>query len=237
VGVIKYISKVKQEQIDAARAAVETVKSMHAKGYSVGEIAAATNCTRYGIRYIARQDGWLARDKSIVEKVAARDARRSAIYGDRQAMEEQKLEARKIYQSWIDQYQAGDSILVIADRARVSRQWVSAVFAKCGFKPDRKAKVNTCKACGAEILDGCRARKYCTVECMRSVPRRTPKGSGVHSAKLTEADVAEIRKLRAEGMLLRDVAARYGVAVSNVSHICTGRNWRSVQHAANKCGH
>lgn len=44
-------------------------------------------------------------------------------------------------------------------------------------------------------------------------------------AKLTEADIPEIRELLASGMLHRVVAERYGVSEKTIGHIRTGRRW------------
>jgi group I intron endonuclease len=48
------------------------------------------------------------------------------------------------------------------------------------------------------------------------------------SARLSEADVLEIRRLKAGGSTLSELSAMYGVGKSNVSHIVTRRNWRHI---------
>lgn len=48
---------------------------------------------------------------------------------------------------------------------------------------------------------------------------------------LSPATVLEMKRLRANGMLLRDVAERFNVGLSTVSAACTGQNWR--EHVAN----
>jgi len=40
--------------------------------------------------------------------------------------------------------------------------------------------------------------------------------------KLTDADVREIRKLRADGLIYREIAQRFGVGISQVARICNG---------------
>ncbi len=47
-------------------------------------------------------------------------------------------------------------------------------------------------------------------------------------AKLTEADVREIRRLYAGGWLQRVIAKEYGINQTAVSKICTGRNWKHI---------
>jgi len=54
---------------------------------------------------------------------------------------------------------------------------------------------------------------------------RIVQGSKIGRAKLTEADVTEIRRLRAAGMLCREIAPQFGIADHTVSRICTGTRW------------
>lgn len=44
-------------------------------------------------------------------------------------------------------------------------------------------------------------------------------------AKITEADVVQIRKMLAEGVLQRDIAKQFGLHDSAVSRISTGKQW------------
>ncbi len=46
--------------------------------------------------------------------------------------------------------------------------------------------------------------------------------------KLTEDDVCEIRRLRNDGWLQREIADIYGISRSHVSDICTGKLWKHV---------
>jgi hypothetical protein len=48
------------------------------------------------------------------------------------------------------------------------------------------------------------------------------------SNRLTEADVIEIRKLAAQGYSHPDIAKRFGIGRSQVSHIVTGLSWQNV---------
>lgn len=50
-------------------------------------------------------------------------------------------------------------------------------------------------------------------------------GEAHYAAKLSEADVSEIRARAAAGELHRDIAADFGVHKSLISHIKRGKNW------------
>lgn len=52
-------------------------------------------------------------------------------------------------------------------------------------------------------------------------------------AKLTAADIIEIRKLCANGCLQREIARKFGVAKSNISLIVTRRTWQHVSQLEN----
>ncbi len=52
------------------------------------------------------------------------------------------------------------------------------------------------------------------------------KGRGVAPAKLTSAQVAEIRALRSSGLLLAEIAARFGVNRSTIGYVVRGDTWR-----------
>lgn len=56
-------------------------------------------------------------------------------------------------------------------------------------------------------------------------PERTARGERHGSAKLSAAQVEEMRLLREGGALLRELATRYGVSVSLVGQICQGKLW------------
>lgn len=53
-------------------------------------------------------------------------------------------------------------------------------------------------------------------------------GSDRHNAKLTEADIPKIRRLYADGQMVKDIAARFGVSGPTVSNIAARRTWRQV---------
>jgi len=54
------------------------------------------------------------------------------------------------------------------------------------------------------------------------------RGSKHGGAKLTEAQVAEMRKLRDDGWSLKMLADRYGISAKNVSQICCRRTWKHL---------
>jgi hypothetical protein len=52
-------------------------------------------------------------------------------------------------------------------------------------------------------------------------------GEGCYNARLTWADVTEMRRrYAAGGILQRELAAEYGVSPSNVHHIIAGKRWK-----------
>lgn len=53
-------------------------------------------------------------------------------------------------------------------------------------------------------------------------------GEANPKAKLTEADVKDIRKMRAEGIAVRHIAACYDVSERTIYLACKGRTWRHV---------
>ena len=53
-------------------------------------------------------------------------------------------------------------------------------------------------------------------------------GSGVHTAKLTEALIPEIRRLHAGGIPVRELAARYGVSDSTLWEVVKRTTWKHV---------
>jgi len=57
---------------------------------------------------------------------------------------------------------------------------------------------------------------------------RTPLGSRHKNSKLTERQVIRMRKLRADGALLDDLAARFKVNSTNVDFICRRVTWRHI---------
>lgn len=50
-------------------------------------------------------------------------------------------------------------------------------------------------------------------------------GEKIGSAKITEAEVREIRVRRARGETLASIAADYGVCIMTISHIATRKTW------------
>jgi DNA invertase Pin-like site-specific DNA recombinase len=54
-------------------------------------------------------------------------------------------------------------------------------------------------------------------------------GSEHAQAKLTEADIPEIRKLLNQGIPQRLIALKYGVSQSLISHIKLGKIWQHVE--------
>jgi hypothetical protein len=57
-------------------------------------------------------------------------------------------------------------------------------------------------------------------------------GERVHTAKMTPDGVVEMRRLRAAGWKLKDLAARFGVSVAMASYTCRGKNWQHLTEVA-----
>jgi len=54
---------------------------------------------------------------------------------------------------------------------------------------------------------------------------RWKRGAEAHAAKLQESDVKEIRRVLASGMLVADIARKYGVAWPSIDAIRKGKSW------------
>lgn len=63
---------------------------------------------------------------------------------------------------------------------------------------------------------------------MDRVSTRDYYGSANPKAKLTDADVIEIRRRRAAGEVQQRIADDYGITQVNVSEICLGKTWRHL---------
>lgn len=54
------------------------------------------------------------------------------------------------------------------------------------------------------------------------------KGSKHPKAQVTEVEVTLMRRLRAQGWRVKDIAERFGITQKSASHICTGKTWPHV---------
>ena len=61
-----------------------------------------------------------------------------------------------------------------------------------------------------------------------NVNRNRPKGSKHPKTNLTESDVLEMRVLRSEGVMVKDIAAKYGMTRKATSAIVTRRTWKHI---------
>lgn len=55
------------------------------------------------------------------------------------------------------------------------------------------------------------------------------KGANNPKAQVAEVDVRSMRRLRAQGWRVKDIADRFGITQKSASHICTGKTWPHVQ--------
>jgi hypothetical protein len=59
--------------------------------------------------------------------------------------------------------------------------------------------------------------------------KSSQQGSKSWNAKITEADVPEIRRLRSTGMLLKDIATKFGISVPTICWICKEKAWTHIR--------
>lgn len=59
-------------------------------------------------------------------------------------------------------------------------------------------------------------------------PEKLERGAGRYNAKMTEDTVRTIRRRRAEGALLREIAAELGITFSAVDNVLRGVRWKHV---------
>ena len=57
---------------------------------------------------------------------------------------------------------------------------------------------------------------------------RSTRGSMNGLAKMNEADVVEVRVMRAAGVTYREISAKFGVTISAISHIFNKGAWKHV---------
>lgn len=62
----------------------------------------------------------------------------------------------------------------------------------------------------------------------RTHPESVNRGSSHYAAKLSEHDVIEIRNLREQGLLLKEIAMRFMVSRELVGNICRRTAWKHV---------
>jgi DNA-binding NarL/FixJ family response regulator len=60
-------------------------------------------------------------------------------------------------------------------------------------------------------------------------PERFPKGERHYRTGFTEQNVRDIRTLRAEGLSLKEIAARYAVGFTTISAIVRRQNWAHLE--------
>ena len=53
-------------------------------------------------------------------------------------------------------------------------------------------------------------------------------GEKCWQTNLTADDIREMRRLRADGMIYRDLGERFGIHLSTAAHICSGRSWGHI---------
>lgn len=96
---------------------------------------------------------------------------------------------------------------------------------------DKHPRSRACDTCGVtyEPHPTKRARsKTCSPECFRALASSHRAGSGNGIAKLTEAQVAEIRQRARDGASVKVLALEFGVHTNTVYRIRRGAGWSHV---------
>ena len=63
---------------------------------------------------------------------------------------------------------------------------------------------------------------------LKTMPLALLKGEEVHSSKLTQTQVIEIRRLLEKGVMGKELAAKFGVSRSNISRIALRQTWAHI---------
>lgn len=61
-----------------------------------------------------------------------------------------------------------------------------------------------------------------------------PRGTDHYCARITEADVVEMRRAYKEGALLKDLSSKYGIGTAAIGHAVVGRTWKHVQEPTHR---
>lgn len=138
----------------------------------------------------------------------------------KQAMNErwQRSKAAREIKSMLEQ---GMTKIEIARARGVSAAAVQDVCKRYGLVAMRvwfkqPKHIYACEVCGKDIHS--RRKRFCSAACLR-------KGRPQTAAKLNTTKANEIRKKRANGQSLAEIAAEYGVSVGLVGNITKNRAW------------
>lgn len=96
---------------------------------------------------------------------------------------------------------------------------------------DKHPRVRECGACGDSYEPPSTHRgrsRTCSPACFRALVAAERAGTGNCNAKLTEAQVAEIRRRVTDGERQRDLAAEFSMSAMAISHIVRRETWRHV---------
>ena len=102
------------------------------------------------------------------------------------------------------------------------------------LSPESRAKIATA-ARGRHPDPEARAKMSASAKRRRATPearanmRAAQLGQNGANAKLTDDDVCRIRRLLADGMKQEDIARKFGVSQTCISHIKLGKNWGHVK--------
>lgn len=104
----------------------------------------------------------------------------------------------------------------------------------CGPVPDDVLVLHSChvRSCvnPAHLRPG--THRENSADCKAAGRENTARGERQHLAKLTAPAVLEMRRMRASGAKLREIASRFGVTETQVSNIVRGKHWAHVPGVA-----
>lgn len=100
------------------------------------------------------------------------------------------------------------------------------------FKPTGKYRFNVRRSCGNLLCVNPDHMEFGPQLSYRrdkdGAIKSPPRGEAHYRAKLTEADVREMRRLHADGVIYLDLAARYGITPLAAWKAVRGKNWSHV---------
>lgn len=122
---------------------------------------------------------------------------------------------------------AGMTVREIATQRGVSRASVYELCRRHGIQTPvaltgtmRRKPEKKCPECGGLVqLTG----KYCSSACVNAARSKRATKS---FSKITIEDARQIRKLRKDGLKLREIGEKFGLSATNVREIVAGRTWK-----------
>ncbi len=224
VALAKGFTPRKQRLVAKAVEKKDEILALHNAGKSAATIEDLLGLSLYGVRSVIQSAGLKPRAFDLLGTPRGSGGPESF------------PEARALDQEYRKLYESGMTLRAIGDHFGVSYQRVKQRLDRsgCVMRPSTKdvqLVTRECTHCRQPFAARPKLlRKYCSSKCHREAASLSPKvrGSQVGSAKLTEEQVLEMRRLRAAGASVADCAKQFGVTVGAVSHICQRRSWKHI---------